>query len=473
MSAIRFLSAAVFAALLLAVAGRDLPAQGRQVAVSGIVVDSVRGGALRDAVVRLEPSGRETFTSDSGRFVFQGVAPGKYRLRVMHFMLDTLGLTVETPEFSVDSTPVLVPVAVPSPNRIIASFCPAGQLLRGPRAIVGVVRDADTDAPVGGARVTFVYTTNPLLAKVAGSADQSLRETRPDSSGRFRICGIPADARGRLQVERDGVASGEVEITEEGLVVLAGLRLSAQTVVRTTTGAAGNPMRVLVGNARLTGRIRDRDGNPASGARVTVVGTSSVAVTGDQGNFTLDSLPAGTQTLEIRKLGLGALYKTVELTALAPITVDVSLADAATLLAPLSSIERRETDLERVGFAQRQRLGAGYFYEGERLNKNGTSFSETLGMVPSLRVVRVGDLNYHYEVRDRRDPQGCVNFIVDGNRWQTASPGDIDRFVTPKEVEAIEVYNAATVPPEFASATSGKCATIVIWTQSRIRPRRP
>ena len=461
------------AAFLLVLPGRDLPAQGRQVAVSGIVIDSVRGGALRDAVVRLEPSGRETFTTDSGRFAFEGVAPGKYRLRVMHFMLDTLGLTVETPDFSVDSVPISVPIAVPSPNRIIASLCPAGQLVRGPRAIVGVVRDADTDAPVQGARVTFVYTTNPLLAKVAGSVDQSVRETRPDSGGRFRICGIPADARGRLQVERDGVASGEVEVTEEGLVVLAGLRLSTQTVVRTTTGAGGNSMRVLVGNARLTGRIRDRDGNPAAGARVTVLGTSSVAVTGDRGNFSLDSLPAGTQTLEIRKLGLGAVYKTVELSALAPATIDVSLADAATLLAPLTSVERRETDLEKVGFAQRQRMGSGYFYEGERLNKNGTSFSETLGIVPSLRVVRVGDLNYRYEVRDRRDPQGCVNFIVDGNRWKSASPGDIDQFVTPKEVEAIEVYNAATVPPEFASATSGKCATIVIWTQARIRPKRP
>jgi hypothetical protein len=473
MSAIRSLSAVLPAAVLLLGLGQAGTAQGRQVTLSGFVVDSVRGGPLRDAVVRLEPSGRESFTSDSGTFAFQGVSPGRYRLRVMHFMLDTLGLTVETPVFSVDSTPLSVPVAVPSPARIISSLCPAGQLLRGPRAILGVVRDADTDAPITGARVTFVYTSNPLLAKVAGAVDQSLREARPDSAGRFRICGVPPGARGRLQVERNGIASGEVEVTDEALLVLTGVRVSSETTVRTTTGAAGTAMRILVGNARLTGRIRDRDGNPAVGARVTVLGTNSVAVTGARGDFTLDSLPGGTQTVEVRKLGLGAVHKTVELSSLAPATVEVSLGDAATLLAPLTTIDRRESDLQRVGFTDRQRMGAGYFYEGDRVRKTGLSFSETLSEVPSLRVVRIGDLNYRYVIRDRRDPQGCVNFIVDGNRWLSTTEGDIDNFVTPKEVEAIEVYNAATVPPEFASATKGKCVTIVVWTQARIRPKRP
>ena len=474
MRTIRSLSAALPAAALLMVLGRELTAQTGRASISGIVVDSVRGGPLRDAVVRLEPSGRESFTNDSGTFAFQGVPPGQYRLRVMHFMLDTLGLAVETPSFSIDSVPVSVPVAVPSPIRIITSLCPAGQLLRGPRAIFGLARDVDTDAPLTGARVTFVYTTNPLLDKVAGSAvDLSVREARPDSTGRFRICGVPAGARGRLQVERGGVTSGEVEVSDEGVLVVAGLRVSSVTAVRTATGPGGTATRVLVGNARLSGRIRDRDGSPAVGARVTVLGTNSVAVTGSRGEFTLDSLPGGTQTVEVRKLGLGAVHKTVELSSLATATIDVALTEAATLLAPITSVDRRELDLDRVGFTERQRMGAGYFYEGDRVRKTGLSFSETLGEVPSLRVVRIGDLNYRYVIRDRRDPQGCVNFIVDGNRWLSTTEGDIDNFVTPKEVEALEVYGAATVPPEFASSTKGKCTTIVVWTSARVRPKRP
>jgi hypothetical protein len=472
MKMIRALSAAVPAAAFLLCMGREVPAQGRPVTVSGVVVDSLRGGYLRDAAVRLEPSGRESITSDSGSFAFPDVPPGQYRLRVMHFMLDTIGLTIETPTFLVDTAPVRVPVAVPSPRRIVASLCPSGQMVRGPSAIFGVVRDADTDGPISGARVTFVYHANPILATIAASGDQTLREARADSGGRFRICGIPAGARGRLQVERNGIASGEVEVSAEGPLLLAGLRFASDAVVRTTTGANGTAQRILVGNARLTGRVLDRDGSPAAGARITVVGTNAVAVTGTRGEFALDSLPAGTQTVEIRKLGRGAMYRTVELSALAPARIDASLADAATLLAPLSTIAQREVDLERVGFTERQRLGAGYFYEGERVNRAGTSFSETLGQVPSLRVVRIGDLAYRYVVRDRRDPQGCVNFIVDGNRWQSTTEGDIDNFVTPKEVEAIEVYNAATVPPEFASATAGRCATVVVWTQARIRGAR-
>jgi hypothetical protein len=219
--------------------------------------------------------------------------------------------------------------------------------------------------------------------------------------------------------------------------------------------------------------VLNASGNPVDGARVTVTGTNSVAVTTRDGTFSLDSLPGGTRTVEVRKIGFSVTEKSVDLVSYAQTTVEVSLGETVTILAPVTSLAQRDQDLERVGYARRAKLGAGYFYEGDRVNTFGTSFSETLGQIPAIRVVREGDLDYHYVVKDRRDPQGCVNFVVDGNRWRTMKPGDIDEFVRPDEVQALEVYGAATVPVEFVAPGDGKCLTVVVWTSARIRPKRP
>src|SRR3954470_9850877 len=67
--------------------------------IVGMVLDSLRGDVLRAAVVQLLPGKREALTNDSGAFVFRNVATGRYTLRVLHSMLDTLGIVINTPEF--------------------------------------------------------------------------------------------------------------------------------------------------------------------------------------------------------------------------------------------------------------------------------------------------------------------------------------------------------------------------------------
>jgi hypothetical protein len=66
---------------------------------------------------------------------------------------------------------------------------------------------------------------------------------------------------------------------------------------------------------------------------------------------------------------------------------------------------------------------------------------------------------------------GCVTIVVDGAKWQQLEPGDIDTFVRPQEVAAVEVYSGTSVPPEFA--TPGQdCSAIVVWTKTRVQSRR-
>ena len=42
-----------------------------------------------------------------------------------------------------------------------------------------------------------------------------------------------------------------------------------------------------------------------------------------------------------------------------------------------------------------------------------------------------------------------MNYYVDGTPWQTMTPGDIDNFVRPDELVAVEVYHGSKTPPQF------------------------
>ena len=67
---------------------------------------------------------------------------------------------------------------------------------------------------------------------------------------------------------------------------------------------------------------------------------------------------------------------------------------------------------------------------------------------------------------------GCVNVFVDGSRWQQLEAGDLDSFVRPQEVAAIEVYpGGGSMPVEFQSS-GGDCAAVVAWTKLNVN-RRP
>ena len=50
------------------------------------------------------------------------------------------------------------------------------------------------------------------------------------------------------------------------------------------------------------------------------------------------------------------------------------------------------------------------------------------------------------------------------------TPGDIDQFVRPDELVAVEVYHGSETPAEFTTPGQSGCATIVAWTVAHVRP---
>jgi hypothetical protein len=65
---------------------------------------------------------------------------------------------------------------------------------------------------------------------------------------------------------------------------------------------------------------------------------------------------------------------------------------------------------------------------------------------------------------DSKCGQGCVRYVVDGSAYGEGMPGDIDQYVKPNEIAAIEKYDGGEVPSDLRQDPT-RCVTIVIWTK--------
>src|SRR5439155_19010384 len=139
-------------------------------------------------------------------------------------------------------------------------------------------------------------------------------------------------------------------------------------------------------------------------------------------------------------------------------TVDVSKGDVKPILVvmgeyvpvlpPVVTRSDRNSDLERTGFARRKAQGLGFFLEGDQIDKGPPSLGESLRMIPGLHVGYDAQSQRQQKTitMSSRDPsRGCVRYILDGVYYQELG-GDIEKVVRPSDVEALEMYNPASVP---------------------------
>jgi hypothetical protein len=113
----------VLLAIWVVCAFAQTPAGGSQVVtVSGSVVDSIGGSALRGASVQIVGAAdavmgrRFTAVTDSlGRYTISDVPPGRYLVGFQHPRLDSLGLEIEDRAITVGDANVRLDLTTPSP----------------------------------------------------------------------------------------------------------------------------------------------------------------------------------------------------------------------------------------------------------------------------------------------------------------------------------------------------------------------
>lgn len=444
--------------------------------IHGTVIDSLHDALLAHALVRVENTTREAITDANGAYRIDSVPAGMQRLVVIHPLLDTLGISLVTPPITFNAGEIKVAdLSIPSAETIVALFCTPAQRALGPAALVGFVRDADSEGAAEGAKASLLYyESDPLGFKKT----PRVRERPIGKDGHYRICGLPATMSGKLQVFRNGVQTGEVPVELGGtsgaqLLAMRSMSIASQQVVASAkSDTGGKQVNIIRGKARVTGKVLNKYGQPIAGARVELQNTGAATKTREDGQFTLDSLPSGTQTLEIRQLGFSPTEVAVELSQQSPQSVTVKMGEYVPVLNTMRVTATRERGLSDVGFADRKRSGMGYYLDADQLKmRQTTQFSDMLRTVPGIRVQPAGD-GTNVVTSSRDATGGCVTFYVDGSPWQQMTPGDLDTYVRPEEVAALEVYSGATAPPQFQQPGQSGCTTVVIWTERRITRKK-
>ena len=455
-------------ALFAGIAGAQQPAPAATAAPTataiGVVFDSLRGRPLAGALVRVDSSELIAIADQDGRFKIEGIAAGGHTLWVEHPILDTIGIALRSPMYAFMAGRTLgVELVIPGQTTFTQYVCTAAWRNRGPAVLMGRVRDADTGVPATGARVSLVWYEVEVTNAVRRAP--RVRETQVGPDGTYRICGLPAELDGKVQVIRGSQTSGEIPITfGSDLVYLRSMGLASQVAA---SGDSGKPANV--GTARISGRVMNNLGAPLANARVQLEGTTRAATTRAGGEFVLDSLPSGTQSMAVRLLGYAPVEQAVDLVSNQTTSVTIKLAEFVPVLEAVRVTAARERGLESVGYTRRKRVGQGYFLGDEQINENSQNFSDVLRAVPGLRIVPAG-MNRQV-ITSSRNPNGCTAVWVDGTMWQSLEAGDIDDFVRPHELAAIEVYSPSTTPAEFSSQ-GGSCTTIVAWTYRKLDRER-
>ena len=451
------------------------PAPATTAYLQGVTYDSVHAMPLMHALISIEGTTRLGFSDSLGRFLLDSITPGSHRVLIEHPMLDTLGISLVTPPMNFTANMVTQTViAVPSGDYLASLFCSPARRALGPGALVGRVREPDSDSAAVGARVSFVwYDPDPpgLPANLrVTKKPPRVREATVGEDGSYRLCGLPEKYEGKLQAQRkDGGETAEVTVTQDlGMLALRSMSVAARpTIAAGDTGSAPQPR----GSARVTGIVLNRAGAPVANARIGLMGSSAATMTKANGEFVLDSLPAGTQALVVRQIGYSPTEVPVELSARTPARVTVKLGVLVPQLSPVEVTSRREEGLQKVGFLDRKRTSAtGYFITSEDLERRKPiKFTDVLRTTPGLRVT---ESNGQAMISSTRSAQGngCVTVFVDGAPWQQLDPGDLDTFVQPNEVAAIEVYSGASMPGQFTTPGSN-CTAVVVWTKTRVDRR--
>lgn len=476
--------------LLGALAAAPAPAHGQEVkrtgaAVTGTAFDSIANRPLGDAVVQLVAvlgrgtigAARAARTDSLGRFGFDSIAVGTYLIGLQHVALDTLGMQPAVQRIDVRrEDAVRVSLALPSLASLVRTVCGKESLRDSLALLVGSVRHARSDEPVPGAYVAIRWSE--IFLSSAGIARSApTHDLHSNADGWFAAC-VPSGVPVQAHAEVDTLRSGEIDVVlstagvlRRDLYVGSSVQriVSANDSVRRSGSVEAGDRIVARGDATVRGIVRGVDGRPIAGARVRVVGGESEARTGDDGRFTLTSLPGGTQTVEARALGFVPGEIATDLVAFRDNELSLTLEDVNAVLLDTVQVRamRRMEEAARAGFDRRRKSGVGFFLDEAQLDTlRPVRLSDLLRGVPGVRFMGgrtdADMFQLHIELGFSRGVPCPPSIYLDG---QLLLPGltDLDEMVPVSSVRRLEVYHRGAIPPaEFPAGR--ECGVLAVWT---------
>lgn len=318
--------------------------------------------------------------------------------------------------------------------------------------IRGRVLDEVTRVPLSGVLVYFA------------ELDASVQT---DATGQFEVKGIRMGVY-QLEFSRRGYrrSTGDFAVMGEGSFVTTLIPLNAPDEV-----AAG----------RFVGRVTDGEsGKPVAGVDVRIAEIFMGGVTDDAGWFDMAAVPPGRHEVEFSSLGYATRVDTVDVVSGQTSDARVRLTVDPLEVEPIEVIvERRELELENVGFYQRRDQGFGRFIDLETIQRRRPSemtdlFTGISGatLVPDPSnplaqavVLRGGRLGRGLLSGGAEDCYPLV--VLDGLIVHRGGdfPAQIDRLIDPTEVAGIEIFPSSVGVPVQYAGVDAACGVIVIWSR--------
>lgn len=455
--------------------------------VTGTLFDSVAGAPLRGATARFAAltdtasAGADSARTDAAGRYSLDVERGRYLATFTHPFLDSLGLEPLRRTVDLSTGAPRVDFTLPSGRTLAQLVCRAtasAGAADSSALLMGHVRDAVRGEPLAGATVVASWLDVADLS----SLQPREREVRAETTeqGWFAVCGVPADQTVLLRASNGADSSGYVRLTSDGAPLRhIPIRVGAALARREVVDSLGRARTQLVGPARLMGTVRDSLGRVVSGARASLWGTAIEATASSRGLFTLDSLPTGTYTLEVRAIGYEPVQRVVQLSAAQPVVADVRLTKGILSLPTVAVQARMSGNLRLRGFLERMRDAEvghnhGYMITQEEIEKRSPAYiTNMFDNVPGIYVNRHPLMPNMSIIRGpTRDLSGqrCkMTIYLDGQRVLPTLGGDepdpIDVLVNVTSVVGMEVYPYASMAPPQYQSLNGGCGVILIWTK--------
>lgn len=463
----------------------------------GVVFDSVAGRPLVGATVQLTGTSgsvvgrRATAVTDTaGRFAVRDLLPGHYVAGFFHDALDTLGLVGEPVAIDVVNAGATLDLGTPSPRTIISTICGTKSVADSLGLLIGHVYKSGTSVPLEGATVTVEWGET-VIERGAIRQRNIAADAKATAPGWFAMCDVPGGVELTISASSGADSSGfvNVEVPRTGVrhvtFYVGGARRVAMAAVDTIT-AIDTSLKILApemvwrGGAKLTGIVRDERGTGVNGARVFVRGTNLSTTSSDRGYFALDSLPGGTQALEVRALGYLPATSIVQLAAEQPAQADVFIGDK---LVTLETVRVTATLVFSKNLAKfqtnRERNLGGVFVGPKEVERfRGMRFSNLIQSIPGVRLSYQQGFSILMDYKGTDDGQSaglCVpSFYIDGQRSQYTA-GEIEGLYRADELAGVEVYARGNQRPMEFQDMNSHCGAIVIWTRPELRrgPVRP
>jgi hypothetical protein len=454
-------------ALPAAAGAQQTPVPVELAIASGVVIDSLDGGGpLVGADVTIEGMNGGGKTDSLGRYRIDSIPPGDHRVAVYHPVLDAAGLGLYTAPITfkpgVETT---VSLATPSARLVIGQLCAKSP--DADVALLGQIKDVDTDQPIGGATATIAWEHTEVVNGTSLRQATTTRTDQSEADGRFHLC-VPSTQSAMLSARLGGASTGKLPLAlAPHSVVLPVLRLARGDSATTidTSGPAH-------GHAVVAGHISGPTGAGAAGLNVAILGTAVQTSTGPDGAYRLESLPTGTQVLTVQGTGYAPATRIVELSAKSPQTVDVKL---ALPVAALPTVEVTAPAItaayQRLGFTQRQQGKEGQFLTSDQIAaRKAKVVTQLIKNFDGLREVQ---LPRGIRVNPTNTGRMCTSYYVDGQHVIGRGDfGDDELLPSPDQLIAVEVYRSFEHPVSLpASIPQNGCLTIVLWTRANLVPQ--